>query len=32
VQPETERCGVCFFNDRMMVDWELWNVQMEDPE
>lgn len=29
---ETDLCGVHFFNDRQMVDWEEWNNQPEDTE
>ena len=32
IQPETELCGVHFFSDRRMVDWELWNEEEEDTE
>lgn len=31
-QPDTELCGVCFFGDRSMVDWDLWNEQPESTE
>jgi hypothetical protein len=30
--PETELCGVCFFHDRLMVDWEEWNSEEESTE
>jgi hypothetical protein len=32
IQPETELCGICFFGDRSMIDWELWNETVEDTE
>jgi hypothetical protein len=28
----THLCGVCFFNDRLMADWELWNDKPESME
>ena len=30
--PDTELCGVHFFADRSMVDWELWNLRDDDTE
>ena len=30
--PDTELCGGHFFADRTMIDWELWNEQLEDTE
>jgi hypothetical protein len=24
-EPETELCGVCFFEEKEMVEWEKWN-------
>ena len=32
VVPDTKLCGVHFFNDRRMVDWEEWNTKPEDTE
>lgn len=32
ITPDTELCGTCFFGDRSMVDWDLWNNQQEDTE
>lgn len=32
LQPDTELCGTCFFGDRLMVDWSLWNEQPESTE
>lgn len=32
LQPDTELCGVCFFGDRLMIDWDLWNDQPESTE
>lgn len=29
---ETELCGVCFFNDKMMVDPSEWNEEQEATE
>jgi hypothetical protein len=26
----TELCGVCFFGDRIMLDWDLWD-EPKDP-
>lgn len=28
----TELCGSCFFGDRLMLDWELWNSDREGTE
>jgi hypothetical protein len=28
----TQLCGVCFFGNRMMADWDLWNTTQEDTE
>jgi hypothetical protein len=28
----TQLCGQCFFGDRLMVDPDLWNLQMEATE
>ena len=28
----TGLCGCCFFSDRLMVDWELWNDRQEATE
>lgn len=25
IQPDTDLCGIHFFNDPDMIDWELWN-------
>lgn len=25
VQPDTYLCGCCFFKDKSMIDWTLWN-------
>lgn len=30
--PDTELCGKCFFNDRLMTDWTLWNDSQEETE
>ncbi len=30
--PQTDLCGPHFFNDRLMIDPDLWNDQMEDTE
>lgn len=30
--PDTELCGVDFFADKRMVDWNLWNEQPESTE
>lgn len=32
IQPDTELCGCCFFNDRSMIDPDEWNHQMEATE
>lgn len=32
VVPDTNLCGVHFFNDRRMSDWELWNDEREATE
>lgn len=32
VTPQTLLCGTHFFNDRTMVDWDLWNDQQEGTE
>lgn len=32
IVPETHLCGVCFFHDRLMVDYEEWNNEPEDTE
>lgn len=32
IVPDTNLCGVHFFADRTMVDWELWNLRDEDGE
>jgi hypothetical protein len=32
ISPDTELCGVHFFHDRLMIDWELWNEPSEDTE
>ena len=32
IQPNTELCGICFFQDRRMIDFELWNEPMEATE
>jgi hypothetical protein len=31
-QGDTQLCGVHFFSDRLMVDWEEWNSTPEDTE
>jgi hypothetical protein len=31
-QPDTELCGICFFHDRLMIDWSLWNEEVESTE
>lgn len=28
----TNLCGICFFGDRTMIDWELWNIPCEGTE
>lgn len=28
----TSLCGVCYFADRLMVDWSEWNTQPESTE
>lgn len=28
----TQLCGRCFFGDRLMADWELWNDDREATE
>lgn len=28
----TGLCGVCFFNDRYMIDWDNWNDTFETTE
>lgn len=30
--PETDLCGLHFFADRLMLDWEMWNSREEDTE
>jgi len=30
--PDTELCGVHFFSDRSMLDYDLWNNQSEGTE
>jgi len=32
IQPDTGLCGVCFFKNRLMIDWALWNDRSEDTE
>ena len=32
IQGETFLCGVCFFGDRLMMDWEEWNEESESTE
>ena len=32
IQPETRLCGPCFFADRSMIDWTLWNDNPETDE
>lgn len=33
VQPDTELCGIHFFKNLSMKDWELWNDnQLDDQE
>lgn len=32
IQPDTELCGVHFFHDRLMIDWEEWNEEPESTE
>ncbi len=27
--PDTDLCGVCFFNSAEMLDWTEWNLQKE---
>lgn len=29
ITPQTLLCGTHFFNDRLMIDWELWNEPTE---
>jgi hypothetical protein len=29
---DTDMCGPCFFQDRIMLDWELWNEPLEATE
>lgn len=31
-QPNTMLCGPCFFADRAMIDWTLWNDLPESTE
>lgn len=31
-EPDTGLCGSCFFGDKAMYDWELWNGNREDTE
>lgn len=31
-QGDTELCGIHFFSDRSMIDWELWNEEIESTE
>jgi hypothetical protein len=31
-QPQSELCGVHFFSDQMMFDWDLWNDAQEPTE
>lgn len=30
IHPSTELCGYHFFLDRKMVDWQLWNDDLDD--
>lgn len=30
--PDTDLCGCCFFGDRRMVDWALWNDPLDATE
>lgn len=32
VEPDTELCGPHFFADKTMVDYELWNDQLDATE
>lgn len=32
IVPDTDLCGVHFFADRAMVDWQLWNLREDDTE
>lgn len=32
IVPDTDLCGPHFFADRSMVDWEMWNLRIEDSE
>ena len=32
IVPDTQLCGVHFFNDRLMSDWDTWNLQTEETE
>jgi hypothetical protein len=29
---DTRLCGACFFQDRLMLDWEWWNEDREETE
>lgn len=29
---ETGLCGMCFFASRLMLDWDLWNDDLEATE
>ncbi len=31
-QGETLLCGICFFGDRAMIEWELWDDEEEPTE
>ena len=31
-QPDTQLCGCCFFHDRDMIDWFLWNDKGDSNE
>lgn len=31
-KPHTDLCGVHFFQDRRMVDWDLWNDPQDSTE
>ena len=32
IEPETELCGPCFFGSAEMLDWSLWNDEVEETE
>ena len=32
VQPQTELCGICFWQDSSMFDWTIWNDREDEDE